>query len=618
MAMPPAPSAEATTSRFVAAGDVTSPAPLNPLPAALTVAWFIGFSAVAGRLLLAARQTSRIVRGSTTIDGGLTDESLLQLSVSKPKNLAVEIRVSQAVPSPAVVGVLKSTVLLPSHYKNASIVAMRSALLHEFAHGKRRDYAWNLILEGAKAVFWFNPFIWLVVQEHRTETEIAADRLASDWMRTSARTYGVGLLEWIDPDPRRILAQQTVLMATDRLPRRLKALGCPSLTGRQRVATSLILAIPAFVALFPATVLARISDSNPADVVVRIPARPGTQKLLVGDEPVQTAGNPTSTPQYESYADSPLEVTALRNFNAAQPEGKTYQAKLPGGGMIELIGISSLAPRNHRSWAADGTPYPQLLPFTATAGLPPRVAYYQVDEAGDAKPVPSTDAFLRQALIRYRPGTLAAVAGQFVPSSGVMGRREPISNWASSNNSPVPGHYGGGRLVSIEQSFRRDARRADLEVIYFEQPQVVATLSVNKGQVTQSPLTPEVKLPEDDPAVDIARSQLRRLLEARPEPQKDGHPNALRKPGLDATPPYGLIELKNVDPSNTYRVKVVLKDGQVVAPFNITSSRLPGSPRVNSFWEVNDVTKDQIAGIQILKTRERKVVFKGVQLHPIP
>ena len=52
---------------------------------------------------------------------------------------------------------------------------MRFMLLHELQHYKHKDLLFNVIMNIAGIVYWFNPFVWLAIKEIRTDREIACD-----------------------------------------------------------------------------------------------------------------------------------------------------------------------------------------------------------------------------------------------------------------------------------------------------------------------------------------------------------------------------------------------------------------------------------------------------------
>ena len=46
---------------------------------------------------------------------------------------------------------------------------------HELAHVRRRDWVAQMAVEVLTAVYWFNPFVWILRRRIRLESEQAAD-----------------------------------------------------------------------------------------------------------------------------------------------------------------------------------------------------------------------------------------------------------------------------------------------------------------------------------------------------------------------------------------------------------------------------------------------------------
>ena len=54
---------------------------------------------------------------------------------------------------------------------------LRSVLLHEMAHIKRRDWPAHRLADVACALYWFHPLVWLTARRLRVESELACDDL---------------------------------------------------------------------------------------------------------------------------------------------------------------------------------------------------------------------------------------------------------------------------------------------------------------------------------------------------------------------------------------------------------------------------------------------------------
>jgi len=80
--------------------------------------------------------------------------------------------------SPALFGFVRPRLLLPPGAIEAlGPERLRHVFLHELAHLRRRDIAWNWLATAALAIHWFNPLAWIAVGRLRAEREMACDEL---------------------------------------------------------------------------------------------------------------------------------------------------------------------------------------------------------------------------------------------------------------------------------------------------------------------------------------------------------------------------------------------------------------------------------------------------------
>ncbi|MEM8567539.1 MAG: M56 family metallopeptidase, partial [Bacteroidota bacterium] len=106
----------------------------------------------------------------------------------------VQLRVSALINSPATVGWIKPIIYLPVQLATGlSTNEIHTILHHELVHIKRYDYLINLILVGIETLFFFNPFVLLMIRKFRNEMEFACDQeVVSDNKR---KTYISALLK---------------------------------------------------------------------------------------------------------------------------------------------------------------------------------------------------------------------------------------------------------------------------------------------------------------------------------------------------------------------------------------------------------------------------------------
>ncbi|HQX52532.1 MAG TPA: M56 family metallopeptidase, partial [Planctomycetaceae bacterium] len=88
---------------------------------------------------------------------------------------------------PVVWGIFRPRLMLPLAAQSWSDEQLRSVLLHELAHIKRRDVLGQLLAQFACALHWFNPLVWFAAWRLHVERERACDDLVlTSGVRASA------------------------------------------------------------------------------------------------------------------------------------------------------------------------------------------------------------------------------------------------------------------------------------------------------------------------------------------------------------------------------------------------------------------------------------------------
>jgi beta-lactamase regulating signal transducer with metallopeptidase domain len=94
--------------------------------------------------------------------------------------LDVELKLTDAVASPFVCGLMKPTIILPQTLLQQLSLRETSALLgHEVAHLRQHDLVWCVAWRSMKTVCWFHPLVWGLPAAHNLACEEEADRIAS-------------------------------------------------------------------------------------------------------------------------------------------------------------------------------------------------------------------------------------------------------------------------------------------------------------------------------------------------------------------------------------------------------------------------------------------------------
>lgn len=105
------------------------------------------------------------------------------------------VRTCRAAASPVLAGFLRPVIYLPEALDGAE---RDFALLHEYAHFRRRDLWYKLLLVWANALHWFNPLVWLLRRAAERDVELACDALVlRDRDAGFRRQYGRALLSTV-------------------------------------------------------------------------------------------------------------------------------------------------------------------------------------------------------------------------------------------------------------------------------------------------------------------------------------------------------------------------------------------------------------------------------------
>ena len=149
--------------------------------ATLALLWLLGFSVMAGRLLLSWIYVRQLRRTRLSAVPAAWQQCLAQLVRRAGLGRNVRLRVSTRVPSPVVIGYLKPLILLPlGLLGELSPAAMEMLLAHELAHIIRRDYVFNVLQAIAEALFFYHPAVWYIAAVLHAERENCCDDLATE------------------------------------------------------------------------------------------------------------------------------------------------------------------------------------------------------------------------------------------------------------------------------------------------------------------------------------------------------------------------------------------------------------------------------------------------------
>lgn len=128
-----------------------------------------------GGLLYVQRLKTRYVQPLPAIWQDRMQELASRLSLKRP----VQLLESAQAGAPMVIGYLKPVILLPvGALAGLTPQQVEAILAHELAHIFRNDYLFNLIQSFVETLFYFNPAVWWISANIRTERENCCDDIA--------------------------------------------------------------------------------------------------------------------------------------------------------------------------------------------------------------------------------------------------------------------------------------------------------------------------------------------------------------------------------------------------------------------------------------------------------
>jgi len=163
----------------------------------LPLLWLCGMAGVAAFMEISAVRLRRGVRRSQISDDMARYEALLERCKQR---LGVKRRVRIVLQShmgtPALMGLLRPVILLPGYATDMSDEHLEYVILHEISHLRRGDHLVNALLLALRAVYWFNPLVWLLFKFIREDMELANDAAVLRGMGQEAqKEYSRSLLE---------------------------------------------------------------------------------------------------------------------------------------------------------------------------------------------------------------------------------------------------------------------------------------------------------------------------------------------------------------------------------------------------------------------------------------
>ena len=144
------------------------------LSGGLFLAWLTGVVVLIGLLIVKLILVNRLIHFShppcERLDAVL-DETKVRANYPGP----VRIVLTDSIPSPAVCGLFRPVILIPTALKDMPAPNLKLAILHELIHIKRRDLWINALQSILTVAHFYNPVLWIANAKIRKLCEEAVD-----------------------------------------------------------------------------------------------------------------------------------------------------------------------------------------------------------------------------------------------------------------------------------------------------------------------------------------------------------------------------------------------------------------------------------------------------------
>ncbi|APJ25572.1 MULTISPECIES: BlaR1 family beta-lactam sensor/signal transducer [unclassified Bacillus (in: firmicutes)] len=145
------------------------------IDSAFFAVWILGIAVMLIATLYSNRKIGKIKKSLQMVN----NKELLTLFRTCKEEIRFHQKVilgcSPLIKSPITFGVVRPYIILPKDISMFSADEMKCVLLHELYHCKRKDMLINYFLCLSKIVYWFNPLVWYLSKEAKTEMEISCD-----------------------------------------------------------------------------------------------------------------------------------------------------------------------------------------------------------------------------------------------------------------------------------------------------------------------------------------------------------------------------------------------------------------------------------------------------------
>ena len=283
--------------------------------------WLGGTLLFAGALSAGLARLAWLASRAAPVQNPLWRAQLRELSASCGLTRPVQLLQSQHPALLVTWGLGSPKILLPATASSWPVDRIRVVLAHELAHVVRHDWLTQISAELLRALYWFNPLVWLAVRRLREESERACDDAVLE-KGIEAPAYATHLLEVAKgfSGYRRAWSPAPAIASSSHLERRVRAMLNSRLNRRPITPLARVAIVIALVIItIPVAAVAQASFSSFSGSVLD-----PMNGLLPKTTLVLT--NPQTQAKYEVRSDE----SGRFEFVGLPPSDYMLEAKLPG------------------------------------------------------------------------------------------------------------------------------------------------------------------------------------------------------------------------------------------------------------------------------------------------
>lgn len=140
-----------------------------------TTIWLAGTCLMLLRLFFSMLRCRRLERGAKPLTGSSWSQLLTALQTELKTSRPVLLLRHHEIHSPTAWGIHHARIALPASAESWDSETRSYVLSHELTHVVRRDSLFRCVGEICRALFWFNPLIWVALKRFHLAEERAAD-----------------------------------------------------------------------------------------------------------------------------------------------------------------------------------------------------------------------------------------------------------------------------------------------------------------------------------------------------------------------------------------------------------------------------------------------------------